>query len=279
MKKEIYPCLWLDGTAREAAGFYASVFGESEIESDNGLVVMLRMSNQRFMLLNGGPLFKINPSVSFYTSLPDINEIERVWTLLVNGGSVLMPLDIYPWSKKYGWVIDRYGVSWQLTTGSIQEPDRKFVPALMLTGAMNGKARMAVEFYTSLFSNSSVKFLAGYEEGEGDVVGNIKHGQFRLNDQTFAIMESSLTQNFTFNEGISFVIECDTQEEIDFLWNSFTKEGKESMCGWLRDPFGVSWQIIPSVLSSLMSDPDRSKRVVAAFMKMKKFDIETILKA
>jgi predicted 3-demethylubiquinone-9 3-methyltransferase (glyoxalase superfamily) len=85
--------------------------------------------------------------------------------------------------------------------------------------------------------------------------------------------------NFSFNEGISFVVECDSQEEIDFFWDNLTKGGQESQCGWLKDRYGVSWQIIPAILSELMSDINKSERVMSAFLKMKKFDIEKLMNA
>jgi predicted 3-demethylubiquinone-9 3-methyltransferase (glyoxalase superfamily) len=92
-------------------------------------------------------------------------------------------------------------------------------------------------------------------------------------------MESSLMHKFNFNEAVSFVVECEDQNEIDFFWDNLTKGGEESQCGWLKDKYGVSWQIIPEILSELMSDPSKSERVINAFMKMKKFDIETLKKA
>ncbi|MCP9768236.1 VOC family protein [Lacihabitans sp. LS3-19] len=140
MEHEIYPCLWFDNQALEAAEFYCKVFKNSKILSSNPMTVMFELNGKKYMGLNGGPLFK-------------------------------------------------------------------------------------------------------------------------------------------FNESMSFVINCDTQEEIDYYWEAFTKEGQESQCGWLKDKFGLSWQIIPSVLGSLMSNPKKSQRVIAAFMKMKKMDIETLLNA
>ena len=84
---------------------------------------------------------------------------------------------------------------------------------------------------------------------------------------------------FTFNESISFVVECDTQEEIDTYWKKLTDGGEESMCGWLKDKYGVSWQIVPAILGQMMSDPGKSLRVMEAFLNMKKLDINTLLKA
>jgi predicted 3-demethylubiquinone-9 3-methyltransferase (glyoxalase superfamily) len=140
MKNQIYPCLWFNGNAREAAEFYCSVFKNSTIISDNQMVVMIDPGGQKLMCLNGGPEYK-------------------------------------------------------------------------------------------------------------------------------------------FNEAVSFVVECDTQEEIDYYWERLTEGGEEVQCGWLKDKFGVSWQVVPTILGELMSDPSRSQRVVNAFLKMKKFDIEKLLSA
>jgi predicted 3-demethylubiquinone-9 3-methyltransferase (glyoxalase superfamily) len=140
MKKPIYPCLWFDGKALEAAEFYCSVFPASEILSSTPLVVHFTINGTRFMGLNGGPIYRIT-------------------------------------------------------------------------------------------------------------------------------------------EGVSFVIECESQEEIDYYWERLTEGGEESMCGWLRDRYGVSWQVIPAILEELMNDPERGPRVIEAFLKMRKFDIGTLLKA
>ncbi len=140
MKKQIYPCLWFNGNAREAAEFYCSVFENTSITSDNQLVVMIDSDGQKIMCLNGGP-------------------------------------------------------------------------------------------------------------------------------------------EYAFTPALSFVVECDTQEEIDYYWDKLTEGGEEVQCGWLKDKFGVSWQVVPAILSELMSDPSRSQRVVNAFLKMKKFDIAKLLDA
>ncbi len=100
---------------------------------------------------------------------------------------------------------------------------------------------------------------------------------FELNGRKFMSLNGG--PHFTFNESVSFVVECETQAEIDHYWNKLTEGGSESMCGWLKDKFGVSWQIVPTVLGDLMSNTERAPRVVEAFMKMKKFDIDTLVKA
>jgi predicted 3-demethylubiquinone-9 3-methyltransferase (glyoxalase superfamily) len=279
MYKMIYPCLWFDGNAREAAELYCSVFKDTVITSDNQLVVTIESSGQKFMFLNGGPQFTLNPSVSFYVLCETEDEIENSWNKLLDGGSALMPLDKYDWSPKYGWVQDRFGISWQLTLGKLTDVGQKFTPSMMFTEKHCGKAEEAVNFYTSVFEDSGIVGIYKYFKEDNDVEGTVKHSQFRLRNQLFMAMDSSFMHAFSFNEAISFVVECDTQKEIDFFWDKLSEGGEEGQCGWLKDKYGVSWQIIPAILNKLMSDIHKSERVINAFLKMKKFDIEKLINA
>ncbi len=274
MQHQLYPCLWFDGKAKEAATFYTSVFDNSKILSENPIVVMYELEGILFMALNGGPMFTINPSISFFVYCKSEEEIDKKWQLLSDGGSVLMALDKYPWNDKYGWCQDKYGVNWQLMLHDAV--GQKIVPSFMFTQEQSGRAEEAINFYTSLFDNSKIELISRYEKGEGDVEGHIKHARFTLNGQVFAAMESSGPHQFTFNEGVSIVVPCDNQEEIDFYWNKLTEGGKESQCGWLKDKFGVSWQIVPTVLGKLMSNPEKAKRVMDVVMKSIKFNIEEL---
>jgi predicted 3-demethylubiquinone-9 3-methyltransferase (glyoxalase superfamily) len=279
MKNTIYPCLWFDGKAKEAAEFYCSVFKNTVITSDNPMVTTFEASGQKFLCLNGGPLYKINPSISFFALFDTAKEVDDVWKKMVKGGSILMPLEKYDWSEKYGWIQDKFGVSWQLSAGKFEDVGQRFTPMLMFTGTQSGNAEKAIKFYTSLFRNSVLTGILKYTKGENDVEGFVKHAQFSLDNQVFMATDSSFPHQFSFNEAVSLVVECETQDEIDHFWNKFTTEGEESMCGWLKDKFGVSWQIIPSILGKLMSDPSRIERVTNAFLQMKKFDIEKLVSA
>lgn len=279
MQNSIYPCLWFNKNAIEAATFYTSAFPGTTIITDTPMVVMFQSAGQQFMCLNGGPYFTVNPAISFYVVMETEEEVNACWEQLTENGKVLMPLDKYPWSERYGWVQDRFGVNWQLALGKLEDVGQKFTPLLMFTGDNKGKAEQAIEFYTSIFDNSSVVGMMRYEPGEPDVTGYIKHAQFKLNGHVFMAMDSSMNHQFNFNEGLSLVVECETQEEIDYFWNKLTEGGSESQCGWLKDLYGVSWQIVPTVLKKLMADPEKSGRVMQAFMKMKKFDIETLMNA
>lgn len=287
-KQKITPYLWFDTQAEEAAQFYTSIFpnskiGEIQHRGDAVMTVRFFLSGQAFTALNGGPMFSFNPSVSFYVVCESEAEIDRAWEKLSAGGQAMMPLDQYPWSKKYGWVQDRYGISWQLTLGKISDVGQKISPALMFTGAQHGKAEKAIHLYTSIFENAGINLLVRYEEGDDDpAVGTVKHAQFRLDGNIFMAMDSSFAHGFVFNEAISFVVHCENQKEVDYFWDRLTAGGgEEMMCAWLKDRFGVTWQIVPDELIRLISDPDpaRAQRAVGAMMQMRKIDIEKIRQA
>jgi predicted 3-demethylubiquinone-9 3-methyltransferase (glyoxalase superfamily) len=129
----------------------------------------------------------------------------------------------------------------------------------------DGKAREAAEFYCSIFPNSAI--LAD----TGMVV------TFSINGNRYMGLNGG--PHFQFNEAVSFVVECENQEEIDHYWNHLTDGGEESQCGWLKDRYGLSWQIVPTILNELMADPERGPRVIQAFMKMRKFDVAALLNA
>lgn len=231
------------------------------------------------MGLNGGPNVRPNPSISFFNICKTEAEIEHAWAILSQDGTVMMALDQYPWNQRYGWIQDKYGVSWQLMLADERNTEPDVFPSLMFVAEQNGNAKAAIDFYTSLFSNSSIDLISAYQSGDGDTPGNIKHAQFSLDGVRIAAMESSIQHQIQFDWGVSLVISCDTQEEIDFYWLNLTEGGEESRCGWCRDAFGVWWQVVPSILGSLMSDPDKAPKVMEAFLKMTKFDIETIKRA
>lgn len=279
MDNSIYPCLWFNGKAKEAAEFYCSVFNNSRITADTPMVVTFESAGQKFMCLNGGPEFSINPSISFFVIFETEQEVDEAWQKLAEGGKILMPLEKYEWSEKYGWVQDHYGVSWQLALGKIEEVGQNFTPTFLFTGEQSGKAEQAIEFYTSIFKNSSVEGILKYNAEDHDVEGTVKHAQFSLGKKVFMAMDSSLPHNFGFNEAISLVVECKTQDEIDYYWSKLTEGGAENMCGWLKDKFGVSWQIVPEILGKLMSDQEKAPRVMQTFMQMKKFEIEKLVNA
>ena len=279
MNNSIYPCLWFDGKAKEAASFYCSIFNNSKITTDSQMVVKFELEGKAIMGLNGGPMIKINPAISFFVTCQSNEEIESYWNKLIEGGNAMMALNNYPWAEKYGWMVDKFGMTWQLMLGELPANGQKIIMSLLFVNEQFGKAREAIETYTAIFPDSPVDTLQLYEAGEGQPVGFLKFGHFSLNKEVFAAMDGPGDHQFKFNEGVSFVVECEKQEEIDYYWNKLTDGGKESMCGWLVDKFGVSWQIVPAIIASLMTDPEKVPRVMQAVMKMKKLNIETLVNA
>lgn len=281
MNNNIHPCIWYDNNAKEAAEFYCTLFPDSKITADTPIVVNFKLNGQHFMGLNGGPMFSCNPSISFMVTSESDDEINTLWQNLSDDGMILMPLDKYDWSEKYGLVQDKFGVSWQIYKGNYSYVNQRITPTFLFVGNSYGKAEAAVKLYTQIFPNSSIEGILLYQENEGtEQAGKVKHSQFILDGKVFMAMDGYGNHQFAFNEGISFVVECKDQAEIDYFWNTLTSNGgQESRCGWLKDKFGVSWQIVPKVLGQLMSDPSKSGKVMQAFMQMKKFDIAALEKA
>lgn len=278
--------LWYDQQAKEAAAFYTSLFPDSRIlhtavlhdtPSGDCEQVIAELMGRRFEMLSAGPLFAFNPSISFLVGCRTAEEVDRLWHGLESGGLVLMPLGAYPFSERYGWLQDRFGLSWQImltTDGSAG-----ITPTLMFVGQQCGRAEEAVEFYTALFPPSSVDYMARYEAGEvPEGEGLVKHAGFRLAGQRFAAMDSAHPHDFSFNEAISLKIDCRDQAEIDRFWTALSADPSAEQCGWVKDRFGVSWQISPTELDEMLRSEDLSARarVTKAFLGMKKFDLEAL---
>jgi predicted 3-demethylubiquinone-9 3-methyltransferase (glyoxalase superfamily) len=289
-RQKITPHLWFDKEAKEAALFYTSVFRDSSITSMTSLqntpsgsvdVIVMKLAGQQFTLISAGPLFKFTPAVSFLVACSSSEEVDRLWKQLSVHGSALMELGAYPFSERYGWVLDRYGLSWQVMFMGERPITQKIIPTLMFVGEQAGKAEEAIRLYTSVFHHAKIGDILRYGKGEKpDREGTVKHASFRLEGQEFAAMDSALDHHFTFNEAISFVVHCTTQKEIDYYWR-LSADPKAEQCGWIKDRYGLSWQIVPTILDEILQDKDAKKvaRVTEAFLKMKKFDIAGLLKA
>ena len=280
MKNIISPCLWFDQNAAQAAEFYCSVFKDSKITLETPILVRFESAGQSFTCLNGGPKSKINPSISFFYISESAEEIDDIWEALTAGGAVMMPLDKYEWSDRYGWVQDKFGVSWQLSLGPLSDIGQKITPCLMFVGDRYGRAEEALNHYTSIFKDSAVDGILHFGDGEApDEPGAVKHAQFAVAGYKMMVMDSAHQHDFSFNEGVSLVVSCHTQEEIDYYWAKLIEDGEESMCGWLKDKFGVSWQVIPAAIGQLITDPNRSSQTMSALLQMKKIDIAQLMAA
>jgi len=280
MKESITPCLWFNAQAKEAAALYCSVFTGAKIASQSPIVTEINVAGQGLILLDGGPMFTPNASISFYYICETEQELDRIWKAFSKGGKVTMPLDKYPWAEKYGWISDPFGISWQLALGKISDVGQRITPNLLFTGKLYGRADEAIKHYSSIFKNVSVDGILRFGDHElPDVKGYVKHAQLNFNGEKFMVMESAQEHAFTFTEGVSLTIHCENQEEVDYYWEKLTESGEESMCGWLKDKFGVSWQIIPVMLGKLLSDPAKAGKAAKAFMSMRKINIEQIVQA
>lgn len=288
--QKIAPNLWFDREAKEAARFYTSVFRGSRINSvvtlhntPSGSVdtVEIELFGQQFILISAGPLFKFNPSVSFLVTCERKDEVDLYWQKLSEGGRALMELGEYPFSERYGWIEDRYSLSWQVMFRRGQEIRQRITPTLMFVGKQWRRAEEAINFYARVFHDARVGDIDRYGKGEEpDRAGSVRHASFVLEGQEFAAMDSALAHDFAFNEAISFM-HCETQEEIDYYWGELSADPEAEQCGWLKDKFGLSWQIVPTALDEMLKDEDlkRVARVTKAFLKMKKFDIAAFKRA
>lgn len=305
--QKIVPHLWYDKEAVEAANFYVSTFGgDSKVSSVKQItgtpsgdtdIVALKLWGFEFMAISAGPYFKPTPAISFMVNFdpsqdPDaIKKIDEMWAKLSEGGKVMMELGEYPFSKRYGWCADKYGFSWQLLLTNPEGDERPLIiPSLLFVTDSGDKAEEAVNFYVSLFKNAPyhdmetkrgevMRYPAGMEPNKE---GAVMCTDFMLEGQWFAAMDgSSKMHKFKFNEAVSLIVNCEDQKEIDYYGGKLSAEPESEQCGWLKDKYGVSWQIVPAALNEMITTKDKAalKRVTEAFLKMKKFDIAKLQKA
>lgn len=305
--QKITPCLWFNNQAETAVDFYTAAFANSKIGAvarygkassqvsgqpeGSVMTLVFQLEGQEFMALNGGPLFKFTPAISFMVNCQTTLEIDTLWNKLSSGGSVLMPLESAPWLEslgitKFGWLTDQFGLSWQLSLVAEDVP-QKISPFLMFTGERAGQAEAAIQRYTRLFENSKTLCLEHYNAeriqatGGHEKEGTVWQGVFSLDGYTMRAIDSSHIHEFGFTPAISFVVNCNDQAEVDHFWESLAEGGGPEECGWLHDQFGLSWQVVPTVLEELMdaAKPEQTERVMQALMEMKKLDIAQLKEA
>lgn len=287
----ITPHLWFDKEAVEAAELYSATFPDSKITDVTTItdtpsgdcdIVSFELLGQPFMAISAGPLFKFTPAISFLVRCQTTDQVDALWAKLSEGGSELMPLDSYPFSERYGWTTDRYGLSWQVMHDSRGEIDQAIIPTLMYVGDVCGRAEEAIDHYTSVFPNSRIGYVDRYPAGsEPDEPGTVRHAYVSLDGYKLAVMDSAQEHDFGFNEAISLMVECRNQEEIDLYWSRLSAVPDAEQCGWLKDRFGLSWQVTPSALGDFLSrgTEEQIARVTQAFLQMKKFDFAELERA
>ncbi len=289
--QKIAPCIWYDQDALSAAELYVSAFQDSRIDyvthymennpfpsdvpAGKPLTVRFTLCGQEFGALNGGPVFKPTPAISFFVDCESEAQMNALWDKLSDGGAVLMEVQEYPFSKKFGWLADRFGVSWQI---SLSGQKQKISPYLMFTEGVFGKAEEAMRFYAGLFEDANILDIHRYGSDAGAAEGTVMFANFQLAGRQFMAADSAYPHGFTFSEGLSFVVYCRDQAQIDLFWDRLTEGGEAQPCGWLKDRYGVSWQIVPQDMERLgdSADPVRAGRVNAALMTMTKIDLRVL---
>jgi predicted 3-demethylubiquinone-9 3-methyltransferase (glyoxalase superfamily) len=289
--QKIVPHLWYDKEAKEAATFYISLFDQSKLlnvtvlgdtPSGDTEVVNFELAGQKFSAISAGPYFKFNPSISLMVACSTIDEVNTKWKALSEGGQELMPLGEYPFSKWYGWIQDRYGLSWQLMLVDSGEIIQKITPNLLFSNEACGKAEEAVRYYAEVFEDSEVGLISKYGEGEAQSPNaKINYAAFKLDGMSFSAMDNAFDVDFHFNEAFSLMVNCEDQKEIDYFWDKLSAVPEAEQCGWVKDKFGVSWQIVPSNFDDVLFNGTKEEvqRVTEAFLKMKKFDLEALERA
>ena len=292
--QKIIPFMWFDNNAEEAINFYISIFKNSRIlktarydeagskasgmPKGSVMTIEFTLRNQKFAAINGGPIFKFSQAISLFVNCRTKAELDTLFKKLSRNGEIMMPLDKYPFSERYAFFKDKFGVSWQLMLSPKQS---NIVPSLLFVGKDLGRAEAAVKFYAKIFKNTSIDHIQLYKKEENGKEGTVMHSSFMLEGQEFMAMDGTGPHKFGFNESISFIVNCKTQEEVDYFWEKLTEGGQEVQCGWLKDKFGISWQIVPSVLGRLLSSKNakKSQNVMKAMLQMQKLDIKKLEQA
>ena len=293
--QKIVPSIWFDHNAGEAAAFYTRVFPNARVTgvqyypkkglpdfqrefAGKELAVEFELDGHRFVGINAGPEFPVTPAISFMVNFdPSLDDaarshLEDLWNALADSGQVMMPLGEYPFSSYYGWVQDKYGVGWQLIlTDPAAELRPYIVPSLLFGAEAQNRAAEAADYYTSVFPDGWVGTTATYPQPTGPATtDSVMYCDIELFGQWFALMDSGVEQTQTFSPGVSFMIECADQAEIDRYWAELSTVPEAEQCGWLVDRFGVSWQVVPTDLAAYTGTTEG----YLAMLSMKKIQLD-----
>ena len=272
MDQRIIPAIWCDAADDEAARFYADVFREgSVVEQAPGLAATVSIHGFRLSLINGGDQYAPNPSISCILNFDPLlfggedqarAYLDELYERL-SGGGVLMELGEYPFSPRYTWVRDRFGMTWQLMlTDPAGEPRPFILPSFMFGGTNHANAEEATEAWIALFDDAHRGALRRYEEGGPMEVGTVMFTDFTLRGTWMAAMDSGAFHDFTFTPGVSMIISCRDQEEIDRYWTGLSAVPEAERCGWCVDRWGVSWQVVPDNIAELMADAATREKIL-----------------
>lgn len=300
--QKLVPNIWCNQNADEVAQFYAETFPNAETTNHQrypteglldfqqpmaGKTLTIDVSIDGFLItmINADDTFTPNPSISFMiNNTAGREETDRLWSCLTDGGQVLMPLQEYPFNEYYGWVQDRFGVSWQIMTHQANKCEQPYIyPHLMFGGAAQNRAAEAMEHYTQVFDDSRVLAQTTYGDmGQPDpddqnptdpqtpiTARSIVFGLAELAGQTVGFMDSGVRQPFSFTGGVALLVNAHGQDQLDRYWDSLSANPDAEQCGWLQDKFGLAWEIVPDNLDQLMQRPGAYQKL----MQMKKIVI------
>ena len=264
MDQVITPAMWCDGTADEAAQFYADVFRDASVtEQAPGLAATVSIHGFKLSLINGGNQYAPNPSISCILNFDPLlfggekqarDYLDELYERLSTGG-VLMELGEYPFSPRYAWVRDRFGMTWQLMLTDPDGDPRPFViPSFMFGGTNHAHAEEATDAWIALFDNARRGALYRYEEGGPLDAGTVMFTDFTLRGTWMAATDSGTFHDFTFTPGVSMIVSCRDQEEIDRYWAGLSAVPEAERCGWCVDRWGASWQVVPHNIAELMAN-------------------------
>ena len=264
MDQVITPAIWCDGTADEAAQFYTDVFRDTSIaEQAPGIAATVSIHGFKLSLINGGNQYAPNPSISCILNFDPLlfggeeqarAYFDELYKRLSTGG-VLMELGEYPFSPRYAWVRDRFGMTWQLMLTDPDGDPRPFViPSFMFGGTNHANAEEATDAWIALFDNARRGALYRYEEGGPLDAGTVMFTDFTLRGTWMAATDSGTFHDFTFTPGVSIIVSCRDQEEIDRYWAGLSAVPEAERCGWCVDRWGVSWQVVPHNIAELMAE-------------------------
>ena len=279
MDQRIIPAIWCDGTADEAARFYADVFREgSVVEQAPGLAATVSIHGFRLSLINGGDQYAPNPSISCILNFDPLlfggeeqarAYLDELHERLSTGG-VLTELGEYPFSPRYAWVRDRFGMTWQLMlTDPAGEPRPFILPSFMFGGPNHANAEEATEAWIALFDDARRGALRRYGEAGPMEAGVVMFTDFTLRGTWMAAMDSGASQDLTFTRGVSMIVSCRDQEEIDRYWAGLSAVPEAERCGWCVDRWGVSWQVVPDNIAELIADAATREKI----LQMGKIDL------
>ncbi|KAB2864824.1 MAG: VOC family protein [Exiguobacterium chiriqhucha] len=285
----IIPCIWFEGDVEAIAEWYVSKFPDSFVDyttkltdtpSGETTIVTVSLAGQFFQLLGAGPLKERNPSISYMVTFPTSEEVETLWNELMDGAEVLMPLDTYDFSERYGWLKDKHGVSWQIMHSGGMDI-QTVTPCFLFVGDVFGRAEAAMNDWISIFPDSYVleDHMIRYEATDGpELEGKLNYARFVLSGREFVAMDSAENHQFAFNEMQSLIAFCESQAEIDDYWAKLSAVPEAEQCGWLQDRYGVSWQIVPWEMEEMLTTGTKEQlaRVTQAFLPMKKIDVAAL---